>query len=129
MPTKAECTHTSYREVADLSQVHTLAYILAETVKGGLRNVAVLRVENRGCFNEVVFRLVYRSLVYRLFRWAGRECGVRVLCNHDEEGEDAGWFWVGLGVVGGEGWREVGTEVDRFLGRDGEMPNPELVGF
>jgi hypothetical protein len=128
VPTKADCSHTSYREVADLSQVHTLAYILAETVKG-LRNVRAIQVENRGCFNEVVFRLVYRSLVYRMFRWAGRECGVRVVCNDEEEDNATGWFRVALKEeVGGE-WREVGDEVDRFLGRDGEMPNPELVGF
>ena len=128
VPTKADCTHTSYREVADLSQVHTLAYILAETVKG-LRNVRVIQVENRGCFNEVVFRLVYRSLVYRMFRWAGRECGLRVVCNDEEAESVAGWFRVSLKEeVVGE-WREVGDEVDRFLGRDGEMPNPELVGF
>lgn len=129
VPTKADCSMTSYREVADLSQVHTLAYILAESAKG-LRNVRVLKVENRGCFNGVVFKLVYRSLVYRLFRWAGRESGIRVLCNDEDDENAAGWFHVLLKDDGLAGdWREVGTEVDRFLGRDGELPNPDLVGF
>jgi hypothetical protein len=128
VPTKADCSLSSYREVADLSQVHTLAYILAETVKG-LRNVRVLQVENRGCFNEVVFKLVYRSLVYRLFRWAGRESGIRVRCNNEEEENPVGWFHVLLREDASGEWREVGEEVDRFLGRDGELPNPDLVGF
>ena len=130
VPTKADCSMASYREVADLSQVHTLAYILAESAKG-LRNVKVLKVQNRGCFNEVVFKLVYRSLVYRLFRWAGRESGIRVLCNNEDVDSAAGWFHVLLkeDAVSTGDWREVGVEVDRFLGRDGEMPNPELVGF
>lgn len=128
VPTKADCSMASYREVADLSQVHTLAYILAESAKG-LRNVRVLKVENRGCFNEVVFKLVYRSLVYRIFRWAGRESGIRVLCNDEDVEHAAGWFHVLLKDDAPGDWREVGVEVDRFLGRDGEMPNPELVGF
>ena len=128
VPTKADCSHTSYREVADLSQVHTLAYILAETVKG-LRNVRVLQVENRGCFNEVVFKLVYRSLVYRLFRWAGRQSGIKVCSNNEEDENPVGWFHVLLREDTGGEWREVGEEVDRFLGRDGELPNPDLVGF
>ena len=131
VPTKANSTHTSYAEVADLSQVHTLAYILAETVKG-LRNVRVLQVENRGCFKEVVFRLVYRSLVYRLFRWAGRHPGVRVRCSNEENDSTPGWLQVLMKEdpsCESEDWRDVGDEVDRFLGRDGEMPNPALVGF
>jgi hypothetical protein len=130
VPTKADCSMSSYRHVADLSQVHTLAYILAESAKG-LRNVKVLKVENRGCFNETVFKLVYRSLVYRLFRWAGRESGIRVSCNNEDVEDEAGWFHVLLkddATLTGDG-REVGVEIDRILGRDGEMPNPELVGF
>ena len=126
VPTRADCSNSSYREVADLSQSHTLAYIFAETLKG-LRNVRVVQVRNRGCFNEVVWKLVYRSLVYRMWRWGGERCGVRFQCSGEDEETDAGWFrvWLRDDDVG----CEVGEEVSRLVGGSGELPDPNLVGF
>ena len=130
VPTKPDVHHSAYAEVADLSQSHTLAYIFAETFKR-LRNVRVVEVRNRGWFNEVVWRLVYRALVYRMWRWGGDHCGVRFLCCGDEVGVGDGqeqWFRIWPGDAEGEGW-EVGEEVRRLVGANGQMPDPNLVGF
>lgn len=118
VPTRADARNSAYAEVADLSQSHTLAYVFAETLKG-LRNVGVLTVVNEGCFNEVVWRLVYRSLVYRMYRWGGICCGVRFECSEDEEKM---WFRAFLEKGGAVGGREVGEEVCRLLGREGMDP-------
>jgi len=120
VPTRAQCSGSAYAEVADLSQSHTLAYVFAETLKR-LRNVGVVLVENRGCFNEVVWRLLYRSTVYRLWRWGGGRCGVRFESSGDESGGGEEWFRVWL-REGQEG-NECGEEVMRLVGGAGEMPS------
>ena len=84
----------------------------------------MVEVRNQGCFNEVVWKLVYRSLVYRIWRWGGERCGVRFLCNGEDE---EGWFRVWL-KDGDEG-SEVGEEVVKLVGGSGEMPDPNIVGF
>ncbi|KAF2771839.1 hypothetical protein EJ03DRAFT_288703 [Teratosphaeria nubilosa] len=128
IPRRPDCSNTAYAEVADLSQSHSLAYILAETLKG-LRNVRMLEVRNQGCFNDVVWRILYRSLVYRIWRWGGEECGLRFECAADgegPEGERHAWFRGGEEEEVGMG-KEVGEEVFRLAG--GEMPEPNVVGF
>ncbi|TKX21196.1 hypothetical protein C1H76_6737 [Elsinoe australis] len=117
VPRKPESPLLGYAEVADLSQCHTLAYILAETLKG-LRNVGVVVVRNEGCFNEVVWRLAYRSLVFRLWKWGGRlldlkfrekdeEGSFEVLCTNTKKG------------VAEEGWKDVQMELARLIGGEG----------
>lgn len=123
LPRRPDASHSAYAEVADLSQSHTLAYCLAETFKG-LRNVRCVEVRNvGGCFKDVVWRIVYRSLVYRLWRWGGTRCGVRFECGGEGEG---GWFRVYFG--GGERGVEVGEEVIRLAGLTGELPEPGEAG-
>ncbi|TKA30084.1 hypothetical protein B0A50_02803 [Salinomyces thailandicus] len=134
VPRRPDCSMTAYAEVADLSQCHTLAYIFAETLKG-LRNVKCVEVRNEGCFNAAVWRIVYRSLVYRLWKWGGDVCGARFEASGagaGGEGKD-GWFKVYLqqgqvwyDPVQGDGdapGREVGQEVMRLAG--GVMPDPD----
>lgn len=138
VPRRPDCSTSAYAEVADLSQCHTLAYIFSETLKG-LRNVRVLEVRNQGCFNDVVWRIVYRSLVYRMWRWGGERCGVRFTCSPEAgsggggggESEADAWFRVhfpqerqecGSVLLGSE----VGCEVYRLAG--GEMPDPNTAG-
>ena len=53
VPKRPDASYSAYAHVADLSQGHTLAHIFAETFKG-LRNVHVVVVKNRGCFNQDV---------------------------------------------------------------------------
>jgi hypothetical protein len=120
VPTRADSSRSAYQEVADLSQSHTLAYIFAETLKG-LRNVSMVRVINRGCFNEVVWRLLYRATVYRMWRWGGGRCGVRFECSSDEVGDGEEWFRIWL-KEGGEEGSDVGEEVVRLVGISGELP-------
>ena len=124
IPRKPECHTSAYAEVADLSQSHTLAYIVAETAKT-LRQVRCLVVRNEGCFNEVVWRLVYRSLVYRIWRWAGPRAGLRFECSGElvEEGREWLRVWIGEDVCEGEaeGAREGGEEVVRLVGGKGEV--------
>ncbi|PNS21031.1 2-methylcitrate synthase, mitochondrial [Sphaceloma murrayae] len=116
VPCRPETHLSAYAEVADLSQCHTLAYILAETLKG-LRNVGVVSVRNEGCFNELIWRLAYRSLVFRLWKWGGRLLDLKfredtkeqcfeVLCTITKK-ED-----------GTEGWKDVQTELTRLIGTD-----------
>lgn len=79
---------------------------------------------DEGCFNLVVWRLVYRSLVYRLWRWGGSLCG---LSFRQDTSEREAWFEVliggkdGLGAdEGGEGgqWRDSWDEVNRLIGAE-----------
>lgn len=125
VPRKPACHASAYAEVADLSQSHTLAYIVAETAKT-LRQVRCVVVRNGGCFNEVVWRLVYRSLVYRIWRWAGPRAGLRFECSGELVAEGEEWLkvWIGEGDgAGGDegrGAREVGEEVVRLVGGKGE---------
>ncbi|KAK3074560.1 hypothetical protein LTR53_002914 [Teratosphaeriaceae sp. CCFEE 6253] len=48
VPRRPDCSSSAYAEVADLSQSHTLAYILAETLKGLRQAVEVGRGGVRG---------------------------------------------------------------------------------
>ncbi|KAK0961952.1 hypothetical protein LTR91_018732 [Friedmanniomyces endolithicus] len=130
VPWRPDCSSSAYAEVADLSQSHTLAYVFTETFKG-LRGVGVVEVRNQGCFNDVVWRILYRGLVYRLYRWGGGECGVRFECSAEDsggkEGERDAWFRV-LFQGSREGGNEVGVEVRRLAG--GELPDPgTTAGF
>ncbi|THX36224.1 hypothetical protein D6D10_06869 [Aureobasidium pullulans] len=76
-----------YAEIADLDSAHTLSYTLSETLKN-LHNVERVVVRNEDeCFNEVVWKVIYRSMISRLLRWGGKLCSCRF-----REGE--GWFEV-----------------------------------
>lgn len=120
IPRRAHAAESHYAEVADLSQSHTLAYILAETLKT-LRGVRRLIVRNdEACFNPVVWRLVYRSLVYRLWRWGGSLCG---LSFRQDGSEREAWFEVLIGDKEGEDgdegqWRDSWDEVNRLIGAE-----------
>lgn len=122
---------TSFAEIADLSQSHTLAYIFCETLKG-LRNVECVEVRNDGCFNEVVWKLFYRSLVLRLWRWGGGECGVKFLSGEFQVGgtevEGNRWFRAYLAGKEDERAAECGVEVVRLLGRTEEMFGSNVAG-
>ncbi|RMZ04813.1 hypothetical protein D0860_06215 [Hortaea werneckii] len=148
IPLRPDCfARTAYAEVADLSQSHTLAYIFAETLKG-LRKVRCFEVVRRGikregeggggggggtAFSAAVWRIVYRSLVYRMWKWGGDVCGARFEVGGEGDGEEDdgdGWFRVylqqgGQGCCEGAGGvgddenvpgKEVGEEVMRLAG-------------
>ncbi|KAI5368392.1 hypothetical protein Slin15195_G035260 [Septoria linicola] len=130
IPKRPEVDAGALAEIADLSQSHTLAYILGETLRG-LRNVKCIEVINDKCFNEVVWRLFYRSLVYKLWRWGGYKCGIRF-----ENGDrlPAGttveanrWFRAYLADDEERGF-ECGDEVLRLVGVSGELPDPNMAG-
>lgn len=84
VPYRPETQAQVYAEIADLSQCHTLAYILTETLKG-LRNVDTVIVRNEGCFKSVIWKQSYRSLVFRLWKWCGRLCDLRFKEDEDEQ--------------------------------------------
>ncbi|KAF2719313.1 hypothetical protein K431DRAFT_228901 [Polychaeton citri CBS 116435] len=110
VPKRTDASYSAYAEVADLSQTHTLAYILAETLKT-LKNVGVVVVRNDGCFKDVVWGVLYRSLVYRVWRWGGHSCGIRF--EFDEERGNSFSAHLGADMTGGQ---ECGDEVLRLLG-------------
>lgn len=111
-----------YAEVADLSQAHTLAYIFAESFKA-LRNVRVVEVRNEGCFEEGGWRVLYRSLVLRMWRWGGGVCGLRF----EEGGEGEKWFRLYFKQSREERCgEEVGEELYRLAG--GDMPDLITAG-
>ena len=115
VPKRPETHGSAYAEVADLSQSHTLAYILAETLKS-LRNVRKVVVRNEDCFTEVVWRLVYRSLVYRLWRWGGSLCDLGFRELEGEQGFEV-LCSCGKQMAGKEqDWRNVMEEVNRLIG-------------
>ena len=125
VPTRPDASSSAYRDIAHLSQGSTLAYILGETVKC-LKNVRCVIVKNRGCFDEGVWRVVYRSLVYQIWRWGGGKCGIRFECCNEKEvalGDE--WFRVWL--QDGEEGSEVGEEVMRFFSATGFLPDPSLL--
>lgn len=128
VPSRPEVFGAAFAEIADLSQSHTLAYVFSETFKG-LRNVKCIEVRNEGCFKEVVWKLVYRQLTFRLWRWGGGKCGVRFESGECAPGGTAvsenqwfkAWFEEERGV-------ECGEEVARLVGDTGEFPHPDLAG-
>jgi len=133
IPKRPDASFSAYQQVADLSQGHTLAHIFTETFKC-LKNVRVVVVRNEGCFNDTVWRLVYRSLVYRIWRWGGGKCGLRFeycaegpggLEERVEGREESFRVWLQEGSEG----REVGDEVARLVGRTGTLPDPNLLSL
>lgn len=128
IPSRPEVFGAAFAEIADLSQSHTLAYIFSETFKG-LRNVKCVEVRNEGCFKEVVWKLVYRQLTFRLWRWGGGRCGVRFESGELSPGGTAEsknqWFKAWFGEERGV---ECGEEVVRLVGDTGELPDPNLAG-
>ncbi|GAB7359137.1 hypothetical protein MBLNU230_g5204t1 [Neophaeotheca triangularis] len=123
-------TDTSAAGVADVSNAHTLAYILAESLKR-LRQVGRVVVVNEGFCGVGGWGLVYRALVWRLWRWGGGGSGFRLArgegwfvvfldggCERKviRDGEDEGEGCRGWEVVG----REVGEEVVALIGGEGE---------
>ena len=123
-PTRPVVIDVPFREIADLSQCHTLAYVLGETLKG-LRHVRCLEVQNRACFEEGVWRMFYRSLVYRLWRWGGGKCGIRFESGTTigvEHGEEQGMQWFRAYLQEGDEGNDVGVEVCRLIGKSGEYP-------
>lgn len=130
IPNRPECHSRAFAEIADLSQTHTLAYVFCETLKT-LRKVNCVEIRNNGCFNEVVWRLFYRSLVYRLWRWGGGLCGIKFESGELQEGgsavEENQWFRAYLSGNDGTG-AECGEEVCRLVGVSGEFPDPNLAG-
>ena len=131
VPRRADARCSAYAEVADLSQSHTLAYIFSETLKS-LRNVRVIEVRNAGCFNQTIWELVYRNLVYRLWRWGGDDCGLRVEMHWHGGGGFRVWTGEGEGCERLEGGVDVGVEVRRLAGvEDAELEElvpPVVVG-
>ena len=118
-----------YTEVADLSQCHTLAYILTETLKG-LRNVGTVIVRNEGCFNAVIWRLAYRGLVYRLWKWGGRLSDLRFKEDEEEQtisvrcGRDMA---TSRRAADDKAWRDACEEMKRLLGGEGNEMDEQTV--
>lgn len=120
-PQKPDTSGSCYAEVADLSQCHTLAYVLAESLKS-MKNVLQVEVQNDNCFKDFIWRLLYRCLVYRMYKWGGIQCGMKFLCSAaimDGSGEE--WFKIFIGDHT-EG-SEVGSETCRLMGKDGVDPS------
>ncbi|KAL1305347.1 hypothetical protein AAFC00_002244 [Neodothiora populina] len=115
IPRRPQNHESNYAEIADLSQSHTLAYILCETLKG-LKSVDRIIVRNdEACFSDAVWKLVYKSLVWKMFRWAGRDVGLKF--RQDARGEV--WFEILNGTHGkrSDGWRDAHEEVSRLIER------------
>ncbi|QIX01348.1 hypothetical protein AMS68_006865 [Peltaster fructicola] len=120
VPQKPDTSGSCYAEVADLSQCHTLAYVLAETLKS-LRRVTCVEVQNHGCFNGLVWRLLYRCLVYRMWRWGGIACGLKFAAS-DAGDDDSGKEWFKVMIGDEHEGHEVGAEVCRLMGKEGMDP-------
>jgi hypothetical protein len=122
VPRRPDATKSAWAEVAELDQCHTLAHVLAETLKT-LGRVQEVKVLNAGCFGEGVWKLVYRHLVFKVWKWGGMNCGVRFECS-DANDVDGGWFRAFLGQVGSDGVRgnDAGDEAYRLLGAEGTSP-------
>ncbi|GIZ46074.1 hypothetical protein CKM354_000921300 [Cercospora kikuchii] len=131
LPTRPDVHARALAEIADLSQSHTLAYILSETLKS-LRKVKCVEVRNEMKFNEAVWKLFYRSLVYRLWRWGGYRCGARFETGEIQPGgaelEANRWFRIYLHKEDDRGV-ECGEEVVRLVGDSGELPDPNMAGI
>ena len=122
VPRRPDATKSAWAEVAELDQCHTLAHVLAETFKT-LGKVGEVKVVNLGCFGDGVWRLVYRHLVFKVWRWGGMNCGVRFECSGADDG-DGGWFKAFLGQAGSGGVRgsDAGDEAYRLLTAEGTSP-------
>lgn len=123
VPRRPDAGNTAWAEIAELDQCHTLAHVLAETLKT-LNKVGEVRVVNVGCFGEGVWRLVYRHLVFKVWKWGGMNCGVRFEGVRSGEGESESrgdWFRVFLGSDCGRG-RDTGEEAYRLLTGEGTSP-------
>lgn len=120
VPRRPDATKSAWAEVAELDQCHTLAHVLAETFKT-LGGVGEVRVLNEGCFGEGVWRLVYRHLVFKVWRWGGRNCGVRFECSAGVEDGGGGWFKAFLGSEGVRG-SDACDEAYRLLTAEGTSP-------
>jgi hypothetical protein len=108
IPRRPDATKSAWAEVAELDQAHTLAHVLAETVKG-LREVGEVRVVNGGCFGKAVWRVCYRHAVFKVWRWGGGNCGVR-------------FEWAGSSSEDGSGSGErEGEREDGGVGEDKEV--------
>jgi hypothetical protein len=124
VPRRPDATKSAWAEVAELDQCHTLAHVLAETLKT-LRNVGEVKVVNMGCFGEGVWKLAYRHLVFKVWRWGGMNCGVRFECSDAAaEDGDGGWFKAFLGQAGDECVRgsDASDEAYRLLTAEGTAP-------
>ncbi|KAI9705355.1 MAG: hypothetical protein M1820_005185 [Bogoriella megaspora] len=124
IPQRAEAAlFEANAEVADLSQCHTLAFILTEFLVRVERGVVGrLEVRNQGCFVAEMMGIVWRSLVYRLWKqrrgcwWDGEGEGLGF-----EERGDGGVVWIGDGDGDGNGVG-MGTDgKDRGRGLDEEV--------
>lgn len=121
VPRRPDATKSAWAEVAELDQCHTLAHVLAETFKT-LGRVDEVKVLNGGCFGEGVWKLVYRHLVFKVWKWGGMNCGVRFECSGADEVEgEGGWFRAFLGSEGDRG-NDAGVEAYRLLGAEGTSP-------
>lgn len=129
VPKRPDASYSSYQHVADSAQGHNVSHILSETLKG-LKNVRCVVVKNRGCFNGKIWQLVYRSLVYKIWRWGGGKCGLRLqCCSETEEWDGDDWFKVWLMDDCDEG-SECGEEVVRIMAQyPGAMPDPALYNL
>jgi len=124
IPRRPQSHGAQYAEVADLSQSHTLAYVLAESLKS-LKGVERIIVRNdEECFNPIVWRLVYRSLVYRLFKWGSVNLGLKF--RQDGSGDEA-WFEILLDpaiATVEDGWNDAPTEIQSLMGVSEPTANP-----
>lgn len=115
MPRRPQNHEPQYAEIADLSQSHVLAHVLAETLKG-LKQVKRVIVRNDDAsFNPGVWRLVHSQFVWKLWRWGGDGAGC--LFRRDESGGDA-WFEVRNSVDGArgeEGWSSMTDEIQKLI--------------
>jgi hypothetical protein len=76
-----------HAEMADLSTAHTISYILSETLKNLHRVERVIVRNENDCFNDLVWKVIYTSMISRLLRWGGKLCSCRFRRGH-------GWFEV-----------------------------------
>jgi hypothetical protein len=119
VPRRPDATKSAWAEVAELDQCHTLAHVLAETFKT-LSKVEEVKVLNVGCFGEGVWKLVYRHLVFKVWKWGGMNCGVRFECSGASDGDDE-WFRAFLGSDGVRG-NDASDEAYRLLVAEGTSP-------
>lgn len=114
VPRRPQNHEPQYAEIADLSQSHVLAHVLAETLKG-LKQVERVIVRNEDkSFNPGVWKVVHSQFVWKLWTWGGDGAGC--LFRRDESGEDA-WFEVrncGHGARE-EGWSSMTDEIQKLI--------------